>query len=564
MSGENVAYHQPENDGDVERAEGDGWADVGGRRAPTRPEERRSWKLVFKLAGFHWEKRKSILRVNPCIRSLVVSQQVIRRSNGFDIVASRQGFPYPDNFLSGQRTRYHLTRELRDGPYTTTTLETDWTSIQPNTQETETQTAQCVLTREIREGPYMTTLKTLWTTETQPARYKLTRETRKGPHVTTTLETGWTTETQTARYKLTQETREGPHVTTTLETDWATETQTAQYQLTQETREAPHITTLKTIWAPSQPNSQGTETQTANCQVTRETREGRHVTTSKATWRSPYIQEAENQAADRQVIRETRVGPYVTTRNATWRSPYIQEAETQAADYGLSRHIPQFELALTSLRTQSEITLTGLRTQSENTLADLRRTFESNLTDLRTQSENTLVDLRRQFESNLTDLRAKFDPTQTALRNPPRSHQSTLQTGLSLPMFGFKSLVSEATFKNEGNERKGIRREISLTTPIFEFRRLSEINSETRVSQIYVALGIFSKVNGRPQETIIFVQNPRNLFWKLHWGIISLRGLSGFFSLRGIKAFHLYKVRRPDHPIGSVIVSLIGFHSAIR
>jgi hypothetical protein len=261
----------------------------------------------------------------------------------------------------------------------------------------------------------------------------------------------------------------------------------------------------------------------------------------------------------------------------TWesRESNIQAAETQTADYGVPRHIAQFESSLTGLRTHSEPTLTGLRTQSESTLTGLRmqseetltglRTqSEKTLTGLRTQSEKTLTGLRRQFESTLRDLRAQFDPTQTALRNPPLAHQTILQTGLSLPIFGFKSLVRETIQKIEGDERKGIEREISLTTPIFGLTGRSEVNSETRVSQIFVALGVFSKVDGRPQETIVFVQNPKYLFRQRHWGVISLRGLSSFFSLRGVKAFNLYKVRQPNHPISSIVVSLIDFHSAIR
>ena len=356
MSGENVAHHQPENDGDAERAEGDGPADVGVRQAPTRPVEARTWKLVFKLAGFYWRKKKSIQQANPCIRSLEVSEEVTRRSNGSVIVALRQGFPYPGNFLSGQLTHYHLTRELRDGPYITTTLETFWESIQPNTEETRTQIAGCTITREIREGPHVTNLKTSWEQPdsqwTGPS-CTLTQETREGPHITTNLKTDWTsirpnsqeTGTPTVRYDLTQVRREGPHITTILGADWKssqpnsqeTGTQTVRYTLSRGTREGSHVTTLWTVWTPSQQNSQGTEIQT-DCHVT----------------------------------RDTRVGPYITTREERWRSPYIQAAETQAADYGLSRHIPEFELALTSLRTQSEPTLTSLRTQSEKTFTGLR------------------------------------------------------------------------------------------------------------------------------------------------------------------------------------------------
>lgn len=53
MSAENVVYHQPVNDGNAERAEGDGRSDDGLKRAPTRPQERGYSKLVFKLAGFY-------------------------------------------------------------------------------------------------------------------------------------------------------------------------------------------------------------------------------------------------------------------------------------------------------------------------------------------------------------------------------------------------------------------------------------------------------------------------------------------------------------------------------
>lgn len=111
----------------------------------------------------------------------------------------------------------------------------------------------------------------------------------------------------------------------------------------------------------------------------------------------------------------------------------------------------------------------------------------------------------------------------------------------------FRSEVFEETERDHGVDVEGHRagKRVGLDTPAIGFMRQSTVFSETRVSPVYVVLGIFSKEDGLPYEEIVFVPDPRRLFWKLQLAVLHLRGLSSFFSLRSIKAFRLYKVRGP-------------------
>jgi hypothetical protein len=58
----------------------------------------------------------------------------------------------------------------------------------------------------------------------------------------------------------------------------------------------------------------------------------------------------------------------------------------------------------------------------------------------------------------------------------------------------------------------------------------------------YVVTGLFSRIDGMPREHMIKVEKPAYLFWYMSWDIIRLRGISAFFSLKGVKGFALYKV----------------------
>jgi hypothetical protein len=58
----------------------------------------------------------------------------------------------------------------------------------------------------------------------------------------------------------------------------------------------------------------------------------------------------------------------------------------------------------------------------------------------------------------------------------------------------------------------------------------------------YVVIGLFSRVNGVPRERLIKVKEPAYLFRYMSWGIIRLRGVGAFFSLKDVEGFALYKV----------------------
>ena len=58
----------------------------------------------------------------------------------------------------------------------------------------------------------------------------------------------------------------------------------------------------------------------------------------------------------------------------------------------------------------------------------------------------------------------------------------------------------------------------------------------------YLVLGIFSRADNVPTEIRVEIRSPAYLFTTLSWGIMRLRGLAFWFSLREVKQFKLYKV----------------------
>jgi len=65
----------------------------------------------------------------------------------------------------------------------------------------------------------------------------------------------------------------------------------------------------------------------------------------------------------------------------------------------------------------------------------------------------------------------------------------------------------------------------------------------TTIRPVYVVLGIFVRGHAHPRERVVFVEKPEELFWRMRWAVVRMRGWTGtFLSLRHVKAFRLYKV----------------------
>jgi hypothetical protein len=58
----------------------------------------------------------------------------------------------------------------------------------------------------------------------------------------------------------------------------------------------------------------------------------------------------------------------------------------------------------------------------------------------------------------------------------------------------------------------------------------------------YLVIGLFSPVTGVPRERLITVKNPKNLFRRMWWEIMKLRGIGAILSLKDIKGFAVYQV----------------------
>ncbi|KAL1297430.1 hypothetical protein AAFC00_004960 [Neodothiora populina] len=63
---------------------------------------------------------------------------------------------------------------------------------------------------------------------------------------------------------------------------------------------------------------------------------------------------------------------------------------------------------------------------------------------------------------------------------------------------------------------------------------------ETEDAGKYVVLGIFNRVDGRPQEILVDIRDDARLFCSVYCSIIRLRGLAAFFSLKDVKYFKVF------------------------
>lgn len=58
----------------------------------------------------------------------------------------------------------------------------------------------------------------------------------------------------------------------------------------------------------------------------------------------------------------------------------------------------------------------------------------------------------------------------------------------------------------------------------------------------YLVLGIFNRVDGRPQEKLILLDDPDMLFHDIFWAIAWMRGISAVLSLKDVKSFSIFTV----------------------
>ncbi|KAH6865307.1 hypothetical protein BKA58DRAFT_242624 [Alternaria rosae] len=78
----------------------------------------------------------------------------------------------------------------------------------------------------------------------------------------------------------------------------------------------------------------------------------------------------------------------------------------------------------------------------------------------------------------------------------------------------------------------------------FVLSTTGKYRSNTRKNNCpYLILGIFSRADNVPAEIRVEIHSPAYLFTTLSWGIMRLRGLEFWFSLREVKQFRLYKCR---------------------
>lgn len=59
----------------------------------------------------------------------------------------------------------------------------------------------------------------------------------------------------------------------------------------------------------------------------------------------------------------------------------------------------------------------------------------------------------------------------------------------------------------------------------------------------YLVFGIYNRVDGRPQEDMLVLEDKERLFADIFWSIARLRGPAGLFSLKDVKQFSIFTVR---------------------
>ena len=78
-------------------------------------------------------------------------------------------------------------------------------------------------------------------------------------------------------------------------------------------------------------------------------------------------------------------------------------------------------------------------------------------------------------------------------------------------------------------------------------KKLKGRRKRPKTPQHFVVIGIFSPLTGIPSERLVTVSKPKHLFRDLWWGIMRLRGIEAFVSLKDVKGFAVYQVS-PTRP----------------
>ncbi|KAI3317424.1 hypothetical protein HD806DRAFT_515017 [Xylariaceae sp. AK1471] len=80
-------------------------------------------------------------------------------------------------------------------------------------------------------------------------------------------------------------------------------------------------------------------------------------------------------------------------------------------------------------------------------------------------------------------------------------------------------------------------------------KKTKEKRKKPKAPQHFVVIGIFSPLTGIPHERLVVISKPKHLFRDLWWGIMRLRGIEAFVSLKDVKGFAVYKCEpfTPSH-----------------
>lgn len=88
-----------------------------------------------------------------------------------------------------------------------------------------------------------------------------------------------------------------------------------------------------------------------------------------------------------------------------------------------------------------------------------------------------------------------------------------------------KTQMREPRCVQEHNEHyEHIERPWGFTNSWFGITRTSAIDSENMMVQpVYVVIGIFRRGCSNPRERVVFINNPKRLFWGISWATFRLR-----------------------------------------
>jgi hypothetical protein len=214
---------------------------------------------------------------------------------------------------------------------------------------------------------------------------------------------------------------------------------------------------------------------------------------------------------------------------------------TAENDFSTGKRVTEISTTISPALGMMSAEVSATYTRSETGLTSSPSGLLTNIQSIR----QALFDVvRTSAKANSTDDTKKADGNidTPATEGSSGPSKTTPRTSVHVPEQGM--------FSNHHHTVETMTETSSSGNPDLEAQqRLSERRSDSSTTtegnkkpHQYVVIGLFSRVTGIPRERLVIVKKPKHLFRRMRWGIIKLRGIEAFLSLRGVKGFAIYEV----------------------